>query len=58
MGGKEVGEEEEFQYGKDDKQLNKDDSPQRFAKRHVAKAICIQVIGSIKYVLFFHREGA
>ena len=39
----EIGEEEHLQDGKDDKQLNQDDSPKRLAQAHGAKSIVVEI---------------
>ena len=53
----EVGEEEYLQDGENDKQFDYNDSPQRLAQTHVAKAVIVEMEGSLEYSLFIHRHG-
>ena len=43
-----IGEEENFQHTKDDKQLDANDEPQRFPQFHMAETVIIQVEHFIK----------
>ena len=56
MVGDEVGEEEQFQYNKDDEQLDENHCPERFSYRHISEPVVIQVPDILPKSLFFHGE--
>jgi hypothetical protein len=50
----EVGKKEEFEDDEDNKQLDKDNGPQRAPQRHRAETIDVQVVHAIKEAFPIH----
>ena len=51
----EIRKEEKLQHNEDDKQLDKDNSPQRLSKRHVPETIIVKIKYPIKETVLVHR---
>ena len=52
----EVGEEKHLQHSKDDKQLDEDDGPERFAQFHRPESIVIQIEDFLEKVVLCHHK--
>jgi hypothetical protein len=53
----EVGEEEHFQDGKDDEELDEDNGPQRTPQFHVLETVVVEVEDSVDETIFPHRPS-
>jgi hypothetical protein len=55
VGLEEIGEEENLQDDKHDKQLDQDNGPQRLSQPHIAETIIVKVEDPVPESLFIHR---